>query len=72
MGKREVKIEKKRTTNALYPKSNWKYSCYTFSVNWQVIITYGVKLSFMLDNYTLTEQNIYGASCIGIRRKGVH
>ena len=62
MEKCVVKIEKTRTANVLYPQISWKYTCYTFNVNRQVIATYFVKLSFTLNRATLTKQNIYYAS----------
>jgi RHS repeat-associated protein len=71
MGQRVVKIEKTRTANVLDPESSWKYTYYTYDANGQVMATYAVKLSSTVNRATLTEQNIYGASRLGMRRKDV-
>jgi RHS repeat-associated protein len=68
LGQRVVKIEKTRLNNVLESNDKWKYTYYAYDANGQVMATYAVKLSTTVNRATLTEQHLYGASRLGMRR----
>jgi RHS repeat-associated protein len=69
LGQRILKIEKPRVNNVLQTRNWWKYTYYTYDANGQVMATYEVTLSPALNRAYLKDQNIYGASRIGMRNK---
>jgi RHS repeat-associated protein len=69
LGQRILKIEKPRVNNVLQTRNWWKYTYYTYDANGQVMATYEVTLSTALNRAYLKDQNIYGASRLGMRNK---
>ncbi len=71
MGQRILKIEKPRVNNVLKTRDWWKYTYYTYDANGQVMATYDVSLNSGFKYAYLKDQNIYGASRLGMRRKSI-
>lgn len=68
MGQRILKIEKPRVNNVLQTRNWWKYTYYTYDANGQVMATYEVSLNSGFKYAYLKDQNIYGASRLGMRK----